>query len=197
MMFKILLIAVPASALFFPLPAKTEECFGIPVLQARSTIIGSFDAAGTREGLSTQIFHPISKEKLWDSAEPSATFEVSAPVRGDYRICFKDVTGIKQVLSFDIRVTHEYDYDGHAVKVATKAQTAKVADLVTSLERHVYDLREQQHHSMTREEVHRRAAEATTTSVAWWTTAKIIVLILATVLQVLYLRSFFETKQIV
>ncbi len=193
----LVLTASPASALFFNLGGKVEECFGVPVMQPRSTIVGSFDAAGTKEGLSTQLYHPLTKEKIWDSAEASGSFEISAPVKGDYRLCFKSMVGSAQTLSFETRVTHEYDYDGHAVKAATRAQTEKVADLVTLLQRHMLDLRDQQHHSMTREEVHRRAAESTTNSVGMWTTIKIFVLIVASVLQVLYLRSFFDTKQIV
>ena len=193
----LVLTSLPVSSLFFSLGGKVEECFGIPVLQPKSTIIGSFDASGSKEGLSTQLYHPLTKEKIWDSAEAGGSFEIAAPVKGSYRLCFKSMVGSTQTLSFDTRVTHEYDYDSHAVKVATKAQTEKVADLVTLLQRNLLDLRDQQHHTMTREEVHRRAAEATTDSVGWWTVIKVFVLIVASVLQVLYLRSFFDTKQIV
>jgi len=196
-MFVLTILISPALALFTHLAGKSEECYGITVLQAKSTIVGSFDASGSKEGLSTQIYDPIAKLKIYDSAEPSGSFDIPATQRGEYKLCFKSMVGNVQILSFDTRVTHEYDYDSHAVKVATKAQTEKVADQVALLQRNLYDLRDQQHHGMTREEVHRRSAESTTNSVAWWTAAKIVVLIIASVLQVLYLRSLFDTKQIV
>ena len=103
----------------------------------------------------------------------------------------------KQVVSFDARVSHEYDYDGDTADIATKAHTAKVDDLVKRLYTRVVDIEEQQHHAITREDVHRSASEAASNKVAWWSMTKMRVLTVCTVIQVWYLKSFFEVKQII
>ena len=195
-MFLFLLIA-ETSALFYQLPAKRQQCFGVKVSQARSKIVGSFEVSGVSEGLRATLVEPTTSKAVWTSAEASGSLDVDSPIQGVYRLCFDSTVSRPQVLSFDVRVKHDYDFDSDAGDIATKAHTDKVADLVSRLWQRVVDIEEQQHHGITRGEVHRMTADSTSERVAWWTLTKIVVLAVCSLSHVFYVRSFFEVKRIV
>ena len=190
-------LIVSTEALFFQLGAKKQECFGVTTTMSNSKIVGSYEVSGAVEGTRATLFEPNTGKSAWTSAEPSAAISVVAAMPGTYNLCFDSTVSRPQVLSFDIRVTTDYDFDSDAANVATKAHTDKVEALVDKLLNRVLDLEEQQHHGITREEVHRLTAETTSARVAWWSMAKIFALIVCAVGQVWYLKSFFETKRII
>ncbi len=119
---------------------------------------------------------------------------------GKYSLCFTSQVSKPQVRSFDVRVRSELDWeDLDNDKAATKKQTDKVEDLVRRLLDRVLDVQDRryQHHAITHEQVYRSTAESTHDRVIWWTVVESVGLPITSLSQVWYLKSFFETKQII
>jgi hypothetical protein len=195
MLLKLVCFAPLASSLFFSLPAKSHECFTITVKERRSLLTGSFEASGAKEGLVTTI--RSGDNELFSSKDAHGELSLKTEP-GKYSLCFTSQVTKSQVLSFDVRVRSELDWeDLDTDKAATKKQTDKVEDLVRRLLDRVLDVQDQQHHAITREQVYRSTAESTHDRVIWWTVVKFVVLAITSLSQVWYLKSFFETKQII
>lgn len=84
-----------------------------------------------------------------------------------------------------------------STKLASKSQAEKVAILTQQIETKLHDLMDQQDFSMTRESNHRETTESTNARVLWWSLAQVLVLITLALLQIYYIKSFFEIKLIV
>ncbi len=182
-------------ALFFSLGPKANECFSLLVAEQRSSLVGSFEATGAREGLWTTIKNAEDKE-VWSSKAPHGEINLKTKP-GKFRVCFASQVAKPQVLSFDLRARSDFAWDLDTDKAATKKETDKVDSLVQRLLDRVMDVQDQQHHAITREQIYRATADSTHDRVVWWTVVKVAVLGLTSLSQVWYLRSLFEVKQII
>ena len=190
------LLFFASDALFVPFAPGSTECYGIRVKDTRVTVRGSFEVSGASEGVRASMKDPTGLS-VWSSSESHGNMEIKVTTVGKYELCFVSIVKDKQVLSFDIRVANAYDQTENLKDAATKSETEKVSQLVQKLETRMLDIQEQQRHGITREQVHRDTAENTHNRVIWWTVAKVLALAVTSTLQVLYLRSFFESKQII
>lgn len=94
-------------------------------------------------------------------------------------------------------MTGDSDYYGDlGANLASKSQTERIGILTKEVESKVYELMDHQDFAITRETVHRGTTESTNSRVLWWSVAQVSVLITLSVVQMYYLKSFFEIKLI-
>lgn len=143
--------------------------------------------------------HPTTDVPVWTSRQLSDHFRYTAAAAGQYNLCFKQTTNRgRQTASFQIHVSGDADFNSEAgTNIASKNQAEKVGSLARQIEQQVTDLLDHQDFSITRESIHRETAESTNSRVLWWSLAQVAVLITLSVLQMYYIKSFFEIKLIV
>ena len=132
---------------------------------------------------------------------PADHFQHVAASPGQYQLCFKQMSGrSKQTASFQLHVSSNGvydDFDNLSAKLASKTHAEKVGILANQLHSRLYDLMDQQDFSITREAIHRETTESTNTRVLWWSLAQIMVVISLALIQMYYIKSYFEIKLIV
>ena len=118
---------------------------------------------------------------------------------GQYELCFKQTTGRgKQTASFQVHIGSEYgDFGDLHAKLASKTQAEKVGILTRQIESKLEELMDQQDFSITREAMHRETAESTNDRVLWWSLVQVLVVVTLALVQMYYIKSFFELKLIV
>ena len=143
--------------------------------------------------------HPTTDVAVWTSRQLSDHFRYTTVAAGQYNLCFKQTTNRgRQTASFQIHVSGDADYYTESgTNIASKSQTEKVGNLAKQIEQQVADLLDHQDFSITRESIHRETAESTNSRVLWWSLAQVAVLITLSVVQMYYIKSFFEIKLIV
>eukprot|EP00811_Abedinium_folium_P016637 NODE_25577_length_582_cov_2.960440.p1 GENE.NODE_25577_length_582_cov_2.960440~~NODE_25577_length_582_cov_2.960440.p1 ORF type:complete len:187 (-),score=78.44 NODE_25577_length_582_cov_2.960440:22-498(-) len=157
------------------------------------------------EGVSVTVTDPQETE-LWTSTDTSGNFKIEMKAAGKHQLCFKSSIDENQMISFNIWQERPAK-DEAGVRTApleardreyvTKNHTARMAELVSKLEARSEDILTQQQYAITREAVHRDAAETTNHRVLVWTLAEVLTLIALATIQIYYLRSCFEMKQVV
>lgn len=73
----------------------------------------------------------------------------------------------------------------------------KVSLFAGQLERKVHDLVDQQDYAITREAIHRDTAESTNSRVLWWSLGQVGMVVTMSLVQMYFIRRFFEVKLIV
>lgn len=143
--------------------------------------------------------HPTTDTPVWTSRKLADDFRYTATAPGQYNLCFQQTsTRSRQTASFELHVTGEVDYyEDVSANLASKSQAEKVGTIARQVENKVSDMLDQQSFSITRESIHRETAESTYSSVLWWSIGRMAILITLSVVQLYYLKSFFEIKLIV
>lgn len=214
MLFLLLVLISSVEGLFFPLYAvHRPQCFLTKAVPAEGSISGSYEVSGSSEGMSltcariyyeileivVSLKHPTTDTPVWTSRQLADNFKYTVTAPGQYNLCFQQTsTRSRQTASFDIHVTGEVDYyEDVSANLASKSQAEKVGILARQVENKVNDLLDQQSFSITREAIHRETAESTNSSVLWWSIGRMAILITLSVVQLYYVKSFFEIKLIV
>ena len=214
MLLLILLLAAYVDGVFLPLYAYHKpQCFLTKQVLAGGMIAGSFEISGTGEGMEFHMFvlcsvflevnvslnHPTTDAPVWTSRQLTDHFKYTAVAPGQYNLCFKQTSNRgRQTASFQIHVSGDADFYGEvSTNIASKNQADKVNSLAQQIEQQMRDLLDHQDYSITREAVHRDTAESTNTRVLWWSLAQVAVMVTLSLLQMYYIKSFFEIKLIV
>eukprot|EP00746_Dinoflagellata_sp_MGD_P000165 gnl/MRDRNA2_/MRDRNA2_100289_c0_seq1.p1 gnl/MRDRNA2_/MRDRNA2_100289_c0~~gnl/MRDRNA2_/MRDRNA2_100289_c0_seq1.p1 ORF type:complete len:205 (-),score=28.74 gnl/MRDRNA2_/MRDRNA2_100289_c0_seq1:17-631(-) len=186
-------LAIPSKALFFRLPSKEQWCFTVECSYDKRKIIGSWEAAGKREGLWVTI-HDSSNRETFHSKEITGRFRQFAHLLGKQTLCFQSLVKNVQTVSFNIQVEeHGADVSDHIMD----HHVDDMNDLIMKLQERSEEMNEQQEYSITREAVHRELSNSTNSQVCWWTGVEAVVLVLMAILQVTCMRSRFERKSVV
>jgi len=189
MTMKLLLVPCATAILFPMLKNKEPECFVLNIPEGGVKTLGSFEILGSPRGVS--IIMQKNGVTVWESkATASGLIEVKdeAGVSGKHDLCFRSTYNGDQQFAFNLH------YDKSGKKVVTTSHTEKVKDLVNQLQTKCSLIADQQAYAISREDMHRNTAESTNSRIVWWTLAEVLCLILLSIFQVYYLKSFFEVK---
>jgi hypothetical protein len=146
----------------------------------------------------TSLQHPTTDVAVWTSRQSADHFKHFAAAEGQYNLCFKQTSNKgRQTISFQLHVSGDSDYYGDiGANLASKSQTERIGILTKEVESKVYELLDHQDFAITRETVHRSTTESTNSRVLWWSIGQVAVLVTLSVVQMYYLKSFFEIKLI-
>lgn len=101
-------------------------------------------------------------------------------------------------MSFQLHVSGDSDfYEDISSNLASSSQMDKVSLYAGQLERKVHDLVDQQDYAITREAIHRDTAESTNSRVLWWSLGQVGMVVTMSLVQMYFIRRFFEVKLIV
>jgi len=184
-----ILIASITSGLLFPMKKSGEsECFLIDLGNTGVKNLGSFEIFGGAKGAEVLLQTP-KKQVIWSRvATASDKIELTEPVMGKHDLCFRTTVNHEQQFAFNLH------YEDTGRKVITKSHTDKLQSLIEELESKVTEITDQQAYAISREENHRKTAENTNQRIIWWTLAEVGALVVLSIFQVYYLKSFFEVK---
>lgn len=124
-----------------------------------------------------------------DYSEGSFTLEVEKD--GDYTLCFQNGElekgdGVLRIVAFNFRAigSDQRDYE------ASSLQTELLA-----LRQGLEFLKDHQSFMNQREDVHKDTLESINTKILCWTVLESVILLSMAIWQIIYIRSFFETKR--
>lgn len=101
-------------------------------------------------------------------------------------------------MSFQLHVAGDFDFfENGASNVASSGQMDKIGLYANELQAKVYELIDQQDYAITREAIHRETAESTNSRVLWWSLGQVLMVLTMSVVQMYFIRRFFEVKLIV
>jgi len=132
------------------------------------------------------------KEDAEDKEDPSeGFFSFDAEVPGEHKFCISngndnDNDGIPRLIAFNFRASPEGEQDYQFAGLQSE-----IGDLKEGLEL----LRDHQSYMNQREDVHKETLESINTKVLCWTILEAFILVAMAIWQIMYIRSFFETKR--
>jgi hypothetical protein len=136
----------------------------------------------------TSDFNAEEKDK---EEESEGFFSFDSEIEGDYTMCIsngvdEDGDGIPRLVAFNFRaVAHgQQDYQFLGLQ-------SELSDLSEGLEL----LKDHQSYMNQREDVHKESLDSINMKVLCWTVLEAVILICMSLWQIMYIRSFFETKR--
>lgn len=131
---------------------------------------------------------PGAEDKETDS---EGFFSFDSDIEGDYEMCIHNGSilkndGIPRVVAFNFRAVPQGQQDYQFVGLQSE-----LTDLSEGLEL----LKDHQSYMNQREDVHKAAVDSINMKVMCWTVLEAVILVAMSVWQILYIRSFFETKR--
>lgn len=151
-------------------------------------------------GLLVEASDPSENVVLAKTTDLIGRFAFTAPVGGEYALCFKTNTsswfGTHATFKFylDISVgSKAQDYD----KIAKLEHLNKVDVQIRQVTDVLAEIRAEQKYLREREGAWRVLSESVHSSVIWWAIGQLILLLASGVFQMRYLRNFFRTKKLV
>eukprot|EP00921_Rhytidocystis_pertsovi_P009426 GHVQ01015161.1.p1 GENE.GHVQ01015161.1~~GHVQ01015161.1.p1 ORF type:complete len:281 (+),score=59.40 GHVQ01015161.1:231-1073(+) len=191
---------LPASALFYESAPNGRDCFYLEA-DEKDEMVGSYETFYGDDSLRVTLelvdeSASQNTRQLFHSLKEADTLKVAVPQKGKYALCLRNLLSNEQTVTFNIRV-QAASLMTHPQDLATADQTETLRDLASQMAGKIEDISAQQGHAITRGEVYRTTSESTNSRVLWWTVFQVVSLCVMSVLQVSYMRSFFEVKTIV
>uniref|UniRef100_A0A6B2LHZ1 GOLD domain-containing protein n=1 Tax=Arcella intermedia TaxID=1963864 RepID=A0A6B2LHZ1_9EUKA len=143
---------------------------------------------GSQEEIISQKVYP-----------PSSRFALSAPVGGEYGICFvTNTTAWYNPLRFKMEIilqtgAEAVDYDD----VASKEHLDALQLEARKLNDRAHGIRNEMAYQKQREEDFRSTSESTNTRAMWWSVYQIVIVLASVYFQLKHLKGFFRKKKLI
>ncbi|KAG0466067.1 hypothetical protein HPP92_017647 [Vanilla planifolia] len=185
-----LLLSFPLCLSGLAVTVHDVECVYEFVLYDGDTITGNFvavdhDIFGAR---TTRVSSPRGDTIHTSKGTSGDKFEFKAPSSGVYKFCFHNPTKIPETISFNIHVGHIPSEQHLAKNEHLDPVNVKIAELREALE----SVTLEQRYLKAREARHRLTNESTRRRLIFYTVIEYLVLMLASGLQVWYIRRLFS-----
>ncbi|KAI2511212.1 emp24/gp25L/p24 family/GOLD [Fragilaria crotonensis] len=190
-----LLLSLSSATFVLNVPAYDEVCFvvRIPPGPETSLLSGSYDVLDDDIPPDPIVVH-VYDEKfdiLYTSQPRTRSGTFAVVVTGRVNVCV--------ISGFDHESEHQRDHHtrqvGLNVQVKTLDKTSNVMTTVQRIQSKLWNFRSQYDYMRTREAQHRELAEETFTKLLIWNVIEGICVLLASGLQILYMRRFVEKRR--
>eukprot|EP00916_Digyalum_oweni_P019271 GHVL01032104.1.p1 GENE.GHVL01032104.1~~GHVL01032104.1.p1 ORF type:complete len:196 (-),score=24.97 GHVL01032104.1:322-909(-) len=185
------LLPILSSSLFFKLQPNSKECFVLESTEGNE-IVGSYESIGADHAVRASLEYNGAEKFV--SHQTASAFHITAEKAGNYVHCFKSLVSHVQLITFNIRSQQS---PIHPDDLATADEALRLEQLAMVLENKLIEIANQQEYATMREALQRETTESTNGRVLWWTFAEVSILVILSLVQLYYLRSFFEVKVIV
>ena len=190
-----ILLSVSNAAFVLHVPANDEVCFVVrtPKGPESSLLSGSFDLLDddlSPDPITVQIYD--EKLDIHYKSEPkvkSGTFSVV--VNGRIYVCV--MSGVNP--GPDYVRDHNSRQVGLNVQVRTLDKTSSVMECVQRIQSKLWNFRAQHDYMRTREALHRELVEQTFTKLLVWSLVEAACVLLASAMQIMYMRRFVEKRR--
>lgn len=178
-----------------------KDCF-IVIANKGITVTGSFEVIHPDpKYIAVQVTNPngylhYEKKPSAEEAEDRENssegfFSFDAELEGEHTLCISNGSdeendGVPRLIAFNFRAAAEGELD---------YQFAGLKNELLDLKEGLDQLRDHQSYMNQREDVHKETLESINTKVLCWTILEAIILVAMAIWQIMYIRSFFETKR--
>lgn len=179
------------------LDAGARECFMLSV-EEKAAVSGNFELIkpnGASGPLEVTVTSEYETKPLYESrGSPDGVFAFDAPRAGVVDFCLangdkESSDGMSRSLGFAIRVTSAARPEGG------DGSLSDLLEFSEQLTEGLLTLTDHQAYMRQREAAHAKVIQNTKARVYWWTICECVVLFALAIWQILYIKSFFETKR--
>ncbi|KAF8964607.1 p24 complex component [Entomortierella lignicola] len=173
-------------------PAQQRRCF-YEVLEKGDNLHISFQVGeGGNLDIDFWITNPSGSFVEDATKSPAATYNYEAKVNGKHEYCFSNEfsTLTEKTVGFNILLLKPYKED-------PTHKSDPLENEIRELAAGIQEIRNEQEYTLAREKTHRNTAESTNARVVWWSLFQSGILFVVCVLQITYLKRFFEVKRVV
>lgn len=191
-------IKVESVELTFELPDKEEHCFYEEVKEGVQFMLEFQVVAGGKTDVDCKIQDPKQRVLYEVKRKNYDTYQTVTKIGGEYKICFSNEfsTFTHKVIYFDLQVGEdnpdELLFPDQDVKQTAFKQTEQSTVNVYERLRNIIDY--QTHHRL-KEVGERHFAEGLRDRVQLWSALQFVIMITVSVVQVLIVRSFFNSQR--
>ncbi|XP_020579855.1 transmembrane emp24 domain-containing protein p24beta3-like [Phalaenopsis equestris] len=190
-----LLIQLPLRLSGIAVTVHDVECVYEFVQFEGDTVSGNFVAidhdvfwGSDHPGVDLIVYSPRGDTVHTSKGKSGDKFEFKAPSNGMYKFCFHNPSKIPESISFNIHVGHIPSEQHLAKNEHLDPVNVKIAELRESLE----SVTLEQRYLKAREARHRLTNESTRRRLIFYTVLEYVALMLASVLQIWYIRGMFS-----
>jgi len=197
----ILLCSRPSNALTVKIQPGSSECFVLTLTKGASfsgnyeILTDDFDL----DSVDVKVTGPAPHhtEHYQSSGLEEGSFAADAADAGDQLLCLTNAdVDMEATLGFAFRADADLAGGGAGgALVATEENVKSMIAVANELTQGLDMLADHQEFMRVREESHRTIVGSTNDKVVWWSVAEAAVLFAMAIWQVLYIRTFFETKR--
>jgi hypothetical protein len=200
----LLLLLSPISTLAVRVRVEPHdaECFLAPLSSGEHFGFDYEVTAGGKLDIDVEITSPSGAVIYKEDRVNDGKAIFSAEEEGDFRIClqnrFSTVTAkvVEFSLSYEEAALDDDSLSPSLIDdAAKKEEVDRLLGQVYQLSSSLRSITREQKYMITRESTHRDTTESTNTRVTYWSTLESFMVISVSLLQVWYLRRFFEVKR--
>eukprot|EP01083_Nonionella_stella_P011738 33326_1 len=172
-------------------PSVTDCFFQDAPLATR--IWGSFKVTGGGQlDINVQVNGPNKYLVYEEKEEKEGTFSFISSAAGRHEICFgNEMSSVTQkTVYFSLHIGNEMLVEG----IAKKEHLTPLENALSFTSMSLQNIQDQQRYLKSRERRSRNTNESTNSRILWWSIFQAVVCICMAVLQIWYLKSFFEQK---
>jgi len=189
----LVLVALPSGhGLTFNVDPAKEECL-FEEINSGTKVSGSFQVStGGFLDIDAKVVGPDDRNVYTVQKETEGRFTFISHESGVYRFCFSNAmsTVTPKTVSFNLMLGEGSRRD----QVAKSEHLSPLEKSVMALSEGLQQIQAEQEYMKMRERTHRNTSESTNARVLWWSLIEAAALVAMSVLQILYLRNFFEGK---
>jgi hypothetical protein len=175
--------------------AGASECYVLDLekgagFSGNYEVLSEFDL----DSLDVKVMGPLPhRTSLYTSTGlEEGSFSLDASDTGDQELCFtnKDID-----TSVTLGFAYRADNDLLSEEIATEENVKSMIQIANELTQGLDLLADHQEFMRVREDVHRATLSGTNDRVLWWSFGEAVILTAMSIWQILYIRTFFETKR--
>ena len=173
-----------------------ESCFGLDMVKGGSfsgnfeILTPDFDLSAIDVKVSGPPPRRTEHYRAADGELEEGSFTVEAADGGHHTLCMRNSGAAAATIGFAFRQDEDV-----AAEVATEENVNSMVEVANEMTQGLDMLSDHQEFMRVREDGHRATVLATNAKVLWWSVAEAAVLAAMAFWQVLYIRTFFETKR--
>eukprot|EP00392_Amoebophrya_sp_AT5.2_P008547 g8575.t1 len=186
----------PAAAILFVQEPGDIKCFYVETTAPNQEWQLAYDVNSEAEILGVAFsVHPRNNPRNRMAASTRAAEEIQFKGQQDesYAVCFENTqaaaSGANQLVSLDL-----FKSEHHSILPATATRAQKTNELVEEVAERVNAVSTQQEFALTREGFQRKIVEDLNAGCLWWASFEAVCTMVFGVLQMRFLKGFFETK---
>lgn len=180
-------------ALTFNVDPAKEECL-FDDIDSGTKVSGSFQVStGGFLDIDAKVVGPDDRTIYSVTKETEGRFTFIAHETGVFRFCFSNA--MSTVTPKTVSFTLVLGEGSKREQVAKSEHLTPLEKSVLALGEGLQHIQAEQEYMKMRERIHRNTSESTNARVLWWSIVEAIALVAMSVIQIVYLRNFFEGKR--
>ncbi|OII74062.1 uncharacterized protein cubi_02864 [Cryptosporidium ubiquitum] len=193
----IILIAlspIDTNALYFILNPGYTECIHFRTVTG-DHFIGSFEIESEYEGVRVSLYESDGNSKIMDKVNNSGDFSINAQKNAEYQLCFKNLmNSVQQTVNFSIK---NLSYNSNINNVMSNIESKRLIESMEKLYERISIASDKQKYALTRKRFQMEAIESSRKKAALWSILELLVSFGLVLIQIYYIKSYFQVKYLV